>query len=166
MIVRAVMIALVLNVAAEARGEIHAAAANGDVAAVRAAIARDPALVHARGFNGRTPAHDAAIGGHVTVLEALLAAGADLTVADASGVRPLHWTVQQRHIAAVDWLIARGADPNARTAAAVPPSIMLPPSRCCGSYSTLAPMFVLPISGAAPRFTRRPRIATRLRCNC
>ena len=56
---------------------IHAAVQDGDDAAVRALLARDPSLVRAVDVHGKTPLHLAAEHDHAELAALLLEAGAD-----------------------------------------------------------------------------------------
>jgi ankyrin repeat protein len=69
---------------------IIAAAAQGDLAAVEAELARDPALARAGNETGDTPLHHAAQRGHLDVVRALLAAGANVDAERGDGYRPVH----------------------------------------------------------------------------
>ncbi len=71
----------------------------GDADAARAQLSADASLAgsataadHVLGA-GLSPLHLAAQGGHIDVMDALLAAGADLNAADARGYTPLHFAV-------------------------------------------------------------------------
>lgn len=65
---------------------------------------------------GRTPLHLAAEGGHVLVIERLLAAGADPSLADRQKETPLTLAASIGDAASARALIAAGADPNQRGA--------------------------------------------------
>ena len=69
---------------------IIAAAAQGDLAGVRAELAANPALARASNDTGDTPLHHAARNGRLDVVRALVAAGADVDAVRADGYRPLH----------------------------------------------------------------------------
>lgn len=106
----------------------------GDLKAVTAEIARDPASVHARVYPqayervsqqrdyqaryGRSPwegrylFHDAAARGDLPILETLAAAGADLTVR-LDGRSLLHLAAREGNLQVAAWLLERGADVNA-----------------------------------------------------
>jgi ankyrin repeat protein len=98
---------------------IIAAAEKGDVAMVETELAGNPALVRASNETGDTPLHRAARNGHLHVVRALLAAGADVNAVRGDGYRPLHcalmpnWFFQaepgaRQQIA--DLLLSRGAE--------------------------------------------------------
>jgi ankyrin repeat protein len=97
---------------------IMAAAGQGDLAAVETELTRNPALGRASNDTGDTPLHQASRNGHLPVVRALLAAGADVDAVRGDGYRPLHcalmpnWFFQvdpgpRREIA--DVLLSRGA---------------------------------------------------------
>jgi ankyrin repeat protein len=69
---------------------IIAAAARGDLAAVEAELARDPALARAGNETGDTALHHAAKQGHLPAVQALLAAGANAHAERGDGYRPVH----------------------------------------------------------------------------
>jgi len=66
------------------------AAGRGDLGAVEAELARDPALASAGNETGDTALHHAAKHGHLRVVQALLAAGADVDAVRGDGYRPVH----------------------------------------------------------------------------
>lgn len=69
---------------------IIAAAAEGNLRAVETELARHPALVRASNETGDTPLHQAARNGHLHLVRALLAAGADVDPVRGDGYRPVH----------------------------------------------------------------------------
>jgi ankyrin repeat protein len=87
-----------------------------DVAGARAALAERPALAGARdAYLGSTPLHFAAHRGLTDVVQALLAAGADVHALEAvSQSTPLHWAAEGGHLAIVDLLLAHGASLEVR----------------------------------------------------
>ena len=74
----------------ETIGPILDAAKAGDLSRVLEALARDPSLAHAANDLGDTALHQAAEHGHIDVVDALLAAGANPNAARSNGTRPLH----------------------------------------------------------------------------
>jgi ankyrin repeat protein len=71
-------------------GEIHQAAERGDAAKVRALLATNPAVVHERDREQRTPLHLAAAAGHLEVVLLLLNSGAEVNARSSSGITPLY----------------------------------------------------------------------------
>jgi hypothetical protein len=68
---------------------------HGDLAAVKRALARSRAVLHARGADQRTALHIAAEVGNHLVLRTLLQQGADYAAADAAGEVPLMLAARQ-----------------------------------------------------------------------
>lgn len=93
--------------AAHASWELRAAARDGDLARVARALAAgdDPSGVR----DEPSPLMEATIHGHVAVMDALHAAGADLERRDHDGDRAIHWAISFRQDAAVAWLLRHGA---------------------------------------------------------
>jgi ankyrin repeat protein len=94
------------------------AAKAGDVALVRAELARDPALATGSNERGDTPLHQAAHRCHLDVVQALLDAGADPDPVRGDGYRPVHLAMMPNVRAGADRgvgrtiadvLLARGA---------------------------------------------------------
>jgi ankyrin repeat protein len=74
--------------------EFFDAVERGDLESVRASLAADPALARARDAGGATALHHAAFLGHRAVVEALLAAGAEVNARDAThDATPAGWAV-------------------------------------------------------------------------
>jgi ankyrin repeat protein len=103
---------------ASGTGTLIAAAASGDLAAVKTELTRHPALARLSNETGDTALHQAARNGHLHVVEALLAAGADVDAVRGDGYRPVHcalmpnWFFQAdlgRREAIADLLLSRGA---------------------------------------------------------
>jgi ankyrin repeat protein len=88
---------------------LHAAARAGDVAAIRAMLEEDPALVGAVDEHRKTALHLAAEHDHADVAEVLLQAGADLEAVTAWGVTPLQWAGVLGSRRAAEVLLTRGA---------------------------------------------------------
>jgi ankyrin repeat protein len=86
-----------------AKMDIFAAALIGDTRTVSRLIREDPALIHARGYQGETPLHNA---GNVETAQILLEHGADIEVTDTTyGNTPAEFG--NRNVSA--YLIERGA---------------------------------------------------------
>ena len=97
-----------------------AAAAAGDLAALRTALAD----ANAPGADGWTPLHLAAHGGHGPAVDLLLASGADVGAVSANDLAntPLHAALAGAQDAGVvAALLAAGADPNATAGGGVRP---------------------------------------------
>lgn len=95
--------------------DINLAARFGWTDIVAQHLARDPLAVHRRGVIGETPLHWSAHNGHAEVVEALLAAGADVEADEVGlyGGKPLHWAAEHAPDT-VRLLLAAGANPNSR----------------------------------------------------
>ena len=96
--------------------EMIKAAKKGDLASVRASLARDASLLGAQDVDGSTALHCAAWKGHLEVVEHLLAAGSDVHAHNRNdhwGTTALHAAAHANHRAIVQVLIDAGADVNA-----------------------------------------------------
>ncbi len=93
-------------------GEFIEAIVRNDVAAVRGALAAEPALALARDDHiGSTPLHFAAHRGFGEIVRALLEAGANVHALEgASGTTPLHWAAEGGHPEIARSLVERGAE--------------------------------------------------------
>ena len=67
---------------------MHLAARDGDVETAKALLVQAAMDVDARDTAGRTALYEAADRGHLDVVEALLGAGADPTLAERNGMTP------------------------------------------------------------------------------
>jgi ankyrin repeat protein len=94
------------------------AARQGDLAGVEAELRRDPSLARGSDEIGMTALHAAANNGHLSVVQALLAAGAPVDAMMSDGYKPIHCALLPRgHVrpareasaAIADTLIAHGA---------------------------------------------------------
>jgi ankyrin repeat protein len=90
-----------------------------NIEAVKKTLA-DGADVNAKGNNGWTPLHLAALSGHKEVSEYLITMGADVNAKDGTGMIPLHYAAYFDQKEIVELLLASGADVNAKN---VPGSI-------------------------------------------
>ena len=97
-------------------GEIHTAAAAGDLNQVRALIEADPTLMDSKGDGGGTPLHRACRAKQVAVANYLLDKGANLSARDEYQFPPLirACDVPGQDLALIQRLIDQGADVNAQ----------------------------------------------------
>ena len=95
-------------------GEIHDAAAAGNLEVVRALVKDKPLLVFSRDQYGRTPLHWAAEEGHKDVAELLLANQAKVDAIDNFGHTALHWAAASGRKDVAEMLLADKANVNAR----------------------------------------------------
>lgn len=108
------------RVAAAARSALHeglVAARDGDVAALRAALAAGWDARTCSDRHGSTAIHFAAGGGHLEACR-LLVQDAHVDVATAQrtdGRTAMHWAARNGHVAVCKWLMSVGADPDAAT---------------------------------------------------
>ena len=95
------------------REQLHRAARDGDLAAVRLFLQRKYPLNRFDEI-GKTPLHYAVQEGHVFIVEELLAAGADVNANDARrlGNTPLNDNIDSCSIEMAEVLIGAGADPT------------------------------------------------------
>jgi ankyrin repeat protein len=94
--------------------ELLTAAYRGDVAGIRALLARG-ADVNVRNREGHTPLWEAAYAGRAEAARLLLDRGADANARDENGMTPLMWAVCGGYADTVRVLLERGADVNARS---------------------------------------------------
>lgn len=110
--------ALVMPFAAAAQSDstsqICEAAGAGEIQRVAALLAANPALLHVKDGDGKTPLHHAAAGENAPLTEFLLDHGADLSAVDARGRTALHHAANQGDAASVRLLLDHGADVMAR----------------------------------------------------
>src|SRR4030042_2888319 len=93
--------------------EIHDAVRAGDLAKVKALVAKDAKVVNEKDARGRTPLHFASYAGNREIVAFLIANGADVRATDPEGFTPLHWAASAGQADAAGALIAAGADPTA-----------------------------------------------------
>jgi ankyrin repeat protein len=94
------------------------AAKTGDVEAIKACIAADPASVHATDAEGSTPLHFAAWKGHPEIATFLLENGAEISRENAVthwGGTPLHAAAHGNNALVARILIENGADVSFRS---------------------------------------------------
>jgi len=96
-------------------GQVHDAAAQGDVAVVRALLQANPDLAFSRDNNGLTPLHFAARNGHKDVAELLLANKAEVNAKTNNGRTPLHEAAEAGHKSVGELLLVNKADVKAKT---------------------------------------------------
>jgi uncharacterized protein len=94
--------------------DLPEACAVGDLNRVRSLIAADPEEINEFSSDGFAPVALAAFFGHPDIVEALIAAGADI---DAQALNPMkvaaiHAAVARRDAHCVEILLRNGADPN------------------------------------------------------
>jgi 26S proteasome non-ATPase regulatory subunit 10 len=95
-------------------GEIHDACKAGDLAKVKALLARDPALLQSKTEEGKTPLHMATGWGQAEIVTYLLGLGADVNAVNNNGGNPIHVAGSQNQPECARILIAHGARINAR----------------------------------------------------
>ncbi|KAG9278379.1 ankyrin repeat domain-containing protein 49 [Astyanax mexicanus] len=91
------------------------AAEKNRLATVKRLLESDPSLVNCRDDDSYTPLHRAAYSGHLSVVSALLDAGAELHARTVDGWTPLHSASRWGHTAIASCLLRRGAEVNAVT---------------------------------------------------
>ncbi len=93
-------------------GEIHIAAAAGDLAGVKNLLAGDATLITAEDQNSTRdlPLHSAATTGQLEVIQYLVESGATVDAFDSDNSTPLHVAAVRGHPACVEYLIGQGAD--------------------------------------------------------
>ena len=94
--------------------KIHESARTGNAASVKALLKKQPGLVNNKDADGWTPLQIAADCGRREVVEVLLAAHADVNVANPAGYTALHLAVSESHKEIVALLLANQADVNAK----------------------------------------------------
>lgn len=98
-----------------AAGEIHDAAKAGDLDAVKALLAKEPARVREADTDGRTALHHACFEGKAEVAAFLLDRGAEINRKDTKySLTPLHMAAWKGHPDVLRLLLDRGSDLNAR----------------------------------------------------
>jgi len=103
-----VMVVTVSLCAAHA-GEIHDAAREGDLDAVRAIVEADPTQLNEQDVRNDAPIHLASIGGHTELVRYLLDAGALIDIGDNENTTALGCVAIHGHMDIAELLIERGA---------------------------------------------------------
>jgi 7,8-dihydropterin-6-yl-methyl-4-(beta-D-ribofuranosyl)aminobenzene 5'-phosphate synthase len=96
--------------------DVHRAANEGDLAKLKMLIEENSALANAKNEEQETPLHSAVSGGHVDIVEFLIAAGADIDAQDSQKRTPLHLACYDGHRDIAEKLISHGANLEARFA--------------------------------------------------
>ncbi len=91
-------------------GDIHDQAKAGNLSAIEAALAANPAVVDVRDDKGNTPLHSAIIGRQQGVAGLLINAGADLDAVNRNGLTPLLIALDRGRGQLACLLIESGAD--------------------------------------------------------
>jgi ankyrin repeat protein len=91
-------------------GEIHVAAAEGDLARVRALLESDPGQRDALDEGNMTPLHHAATAGMTEVVRFLLDSGSPVDIGDNENSTPLDVASVNGHLETVRLLVERGAN--------------------------------------------------------
>jgi ankyrin repeat protein len=92
---------------------VVAAATAGDLATVRDAVEKDPALLEYKEWDGATLLDDAVAQNHMDVAVYLLDKGTDVNAVKTDGVTPLHIAARNGNIGMMNLLIEHGAKINA-----------------------------------------------------
>ena|SRR5579862_2352871 len=100
---------------------IHAAAEDGDLAAVTRLIEAHPKLIEARDWRRFTPLQLAAYHGHTDVVEFLASKGANVNAINQDGLTALHLAAMSGFKDTVLALLSHGAEINARDADGLTP---------------------------------------------
>lgn len=103
--------------------DVFAAAATGNVAALRTALAHGD-VANTFAYDGWTPLHLAAFFGHSAAVRALVSAGAQIAAVSRNGLKntPLHAATAAKHVEVALLLLDYGADPDAPDAAGFTPA--------------------------------------------
>ena len=110
----AITLALVVWGGVARAGQIHTAAADGNLEKVKTLVKGNPDLVKAKDDFGFTALHWAAHKGRKDIVEFLLANKADVNAKSEDERTPLIWAVYEKgHKDVVDVLLANKADVNA-----------------------------------------------------
>ena len=147
--------------AATTAPDLHRSAERGDIEAVKAALAARPGEKDAKNRFGRTALMEAARKGHLAVVDALLAAGADRTVQNKMGQSAAEFALEQDHHFVYARLHPDGA--RARCAALSPPSFLAAVLSAPSAHGLGPPVRCRALPCAAVRCRALPCVAVRCR---
>lgn len=99
---------LLLSPVAVRAGEIHEAAAAGDVASVLALLDRDPSLLNTTDDDELTPLSITAREGQIDLARELIAQGADIRLGDVDKTGPIHFAAIGGSSEGIDLLLSHG----------------------------------------------------------
>lgn len=141
-------------------GEFQEAAAAGDVDKVMVLLTARPELLNER-HKGTTALHEAARKGHRTVVELLIASGAELNAPDISNLTPLRLAIAYRHPDVAALLKKHGAvesvkavvATNAVPVAPVTPVVITPVPTNASRVITPVPPPQVVLTSAPPEMT-------------
>ena len=89
--------------------EFVLAAADGNLAAIRSLLRRDPSLATIKAQNANSALYAAAYNGHTTVVKELWKHGADIDEKGPDGTTPLLVAIARGYTATAEYLIKQGA---------------------------------------------------------
>jgi ankyrin repeat protein/L-ascorbate metabolism protein UlaG (beta-lactamase superfamily) len=106
------LLCLFVFAGAATAGEVHDAAAAGELESVRALVSADATQLEARNERNEMPIHVAAAGGHTDVVRFLLDGGAAVDAGDNENSTALDVAAIFGHLELARFLVERGADPR------------------------------------------------------
>ncbi len=89
--------------------DIHTAIQKGETAKVKSLLSGNPKLLNQKDQNGRTPLHNAALAGHLPVVQLLLQQNAGVDSVTPFGSSPLHYAVLSGKTQIASLLVDKGA---------------------------------------------------------